>query len=104
MVQCFFSLTGLHGLHVFVGVMSLFLVIVISLKKNFGKSYGSYKTWRRKLHLYLDRSKRAKNSYNFKYWTHRIAFDGSAWYWHFVDVIWFFVFIFVYWWGFVSIV
>jgi len=100
----FFSLTGLHGLHVFVGVMSLFLVIVISLKKNFGKSYGSYKTWRRKLHLYLDRSKRAKNSYNFKYWTHRIAFDGSAWYWHFVDVIWFFVFIFVYWWGFVSIV
>jgi len=100
----FFSLTGLHGLHVFIGVMSLFLVIVISLKKNFGKSYGSYKTWRRKLHLYLDRSKRAKNSYSFKYWTHRIAFDGSAWYWHFVDVIWFFVFIFVYWWGFVSIV
>jgi len=40
----FFSLTGLHGLHVFIGVMSLFLVIVISLKKNFGKSYGSYKT------------------------------------------------------------
>lgn len=99
----FFSLTGLHGLHVFIGVMSLFLVMVVSLKKNFGKSYGSFKTWRRKLHLYLDRSIRAKNSYNFKYWTHRIAFDGSAWYWHFVDVIWFFVFVFVYWWGFASI-
>lgn len=96
----FFSLTGLHGLHVFIGVLSLFLVLVVGLKKNYGKIYGTFKTWRRRLHLYLDRAIRNKNSYSFKFWTHRIAFDGSAWYWHFVDVVWFFVFVFVYWWGF----
>ena len=25
--------------------------------------------------------------------------DASIWYWHFVDVIWIFLFIFIYWWG-----
>ena len=25
------------------------------------------------------------------------AFEGVAWYWHFVDVVWLFLFIFVYW-------
>jgi heme/copper-type cytochrome/quinol oxidase subunit 3 len=43
-----------------------------------------------------------KSSMNSKIWTHRIAFDGAAWYWHFVDVVWFFVFVFVYAWGFSS--
>lgn len=27
-------------------------------------------------------------------------FEFSAWYWHFVDVVWLFLYIFVYWWGF----
>jgi len=31
--------------------------------------------------------------------THAIGFDGAAWYWHFVDVVWLFLFIVVYWWG-----
>ncbi len=25
------------------------------------------------------------------------AFEASAWYWHFVDIVWLFLFIFVYW-------
>ncbi len=25
------------------------------------------------------------------------AFEGAAWYWHFVDVVWLFLFVFVYW-------
>ncbi len=29
--------------------------------------------------------------------THHFAFEGVAWYWHFVDVVWLFLFIFVYW-------
>jgi cytochrome c oxidase subunit 3 len=29
--------------------------------------------------------------------THHFAFEGVAWYWHFVDVVWLVLFIFVYW-------
>ena len=28
-----------------------------------------------------------------------LGFEMAIWYWHFVDVVWIFVFIFVYWWG-----
>jgi cytochrome c oxidase subunit III len=28
-----------------------------------------------------------------------IGFEASAWYWHFVDVVWLFLFTFVYWWA-----
>jgi len=30
---------------------------------------------------------------------HLIGFEAAAWYWHFVDVIWLFLFISIYWWG-----
>ncbi len=28
-----------------------------------------------------------------------LGFEAAAWYWHFVDVVWLFLFIWVYWWG-----
>lgn len=28
-----------------------------------------------------------------------IGFEAAAWYWHFVDVVWLFLFIAIYWWG-----
>ena len=28
-----------------------------------------------------------------------IGFEAAAWYWHFVDVVWVFLYINVYWWG-----
>nr|AKS04291.1 cytochrome c oxidase subunit 3 [Parasagitta elegans] len=31
---------------------------------------------------------------------HHYGFEASAWYWHFVDVIWLFLFLTIYWWGF----
>ena len=30
---------------------------------------------------------------------HHFGFEASAWYWHFVDVVWVFLFISIYWWG-----
>lgn len=31
--------------------------------------------------------------------TQHIGFECAAWYWHFVDIVWIFVYFFVYWWG-----
>jgi len=31
---------------------------------------------------------------------HHFRFEAAAWYWHFVDVVWLFLFTFVYWWTF----
>ncbi|MEM9102983.1 MAG: cytochrome c oxidase subunit 3 [Pseudomonadota bacterium] len=30
-------------------------------------------------------------------WQNQFAYEATAWYWHFVDVVWVFLFIFVYW-------
>nr|YP_009353586.1 cytochrome c oxidase subunit III [Curculio davidi]AQX92149.1 cytochrome c oxidase subunit III [Curculio davidi] len=30
---------------------------------------------------------------------HHFGFEAAAWYWHFVDVVWLFVYISMYWWG-----
>nr|YP_010865478.1 cytochrome c oxidase subunit III [Eoneureclipsis hainanensis]WGT74387.1 cytochrome c oxidase subunit III [Eoneureclipsis hainanensis] len=30
---------------------------------------------------------------------HHFGFEAAAWYWHFVDVVWLFLFIFMYWWA-----
>nr|WRQ18230.1 cytochrome c oxidase subunit 3 [Multinervis guangxiensis] len=30
---------------------------------------------------------------------HHLGFEASAWYWHFVDVVWLFLYIMIYWWG-----
>jgi len=31
--------------------------------------------------------------------THHFGFEASSWYWHFVDVVWLFLYISIYWWG-----
>jgi cytochrome c oxidase subunit 3 len=31
--------------------------------------------------------------------TAHVGFEAAAWYWHFVDVVWLFLFVCIYWWG-----
>jgi len=37
-------------------------------------------------------------NFHFSY-NHHFGFEAAAWYWHFVDVIWLFLYISIYWWG-----
>jgi len=30
---------------------------------------------------------------------HHFGFEAAAWYWHFVDVVWLFLYLVIYWWG-----
>nr|ALO71045.1 cytochrome c oxidase subunit 3 [Pselaphinae sp. 6 EF-2015] len=30
---------------------------------------------------------------------HHFGFEAAAWYWHFVDIVWLFLYIFIYWWS-----
>lgn len=30
---------------------------------------------------------------------HHFGFEAASWYWHFVDVVWLFLFVSIYWWG-----
>ena len=30
---------------------------------------------------------------------HHFGFEAAAWYWHFVDVVWLFLYVCIYWWG-----
>jgi heme/copper-type cytochrome/quinol oxidase subunit 3 len=41
----------------------------------------------------------ARLVYNHFTQQHHFGFEAAAWYWHFVDVVWLFLFISVYWWG-----
>ncbi len=31
--------------------------------------------------------------------SHHFGFEAAAWYWHFVDVVWLFLYVWLYWWG-----
>lgn len=62
----FFTLTGLHAMHVSVGVIMLSVILWRCLKGHFLPE-------------------------------HHFAFEAVSWYWHFVDVVWLILFVFVYW-------
>ncbi len=65
----FYMATGLHGAHVLVGTIMLAVCLARAFKNG-------------------DQTA-----------THHVGFETTAWYWHFVDVVWLFLFISIYWWG-----
>lgn len=62
----FFILTGFHGLHVTMGTLMLFIMLMRSVTKNHFKHDNCF------------------------------GFEAASWYWHFVDVVWLGLFLFVY--------
>jgi len=62
----FFMLTGLHAMHVTMGVIMLTTILMRCIRGHFLPQ-------------------------------HHFAFEAVSWYWHFVDVVWLFLFLFVYW-------
>nr|ALO77499.1 cytochrome c oxidase subunit 3 [Gloeosoma sp. GLO01] len=40
-----------------------------------------------------------RHFYNHFSTKHHFGFEAAAWYWHFVDVVWLFLYISIYWWG-----
>jgi cytochrome c oxidase subunit 3 len=64
----FYMLTGLHGLHVQIGIIFLMVGLVRFMLGHFTVK-------------------------------HHLGFTFAAWYWHFVDIVWILVFIFIYVWG-----
>nr|YP_010565470.1 cytochrome c oxidase subunit III [Parakontikia atrata]UZA66412.1 cytochrome c oxidase subunit 3 [Parakontikia atrata] len=63
----FFMLTGFHGFHVIIGLLLLFYWF---LRLNYTVEFSSEQ---------------------------HVSFEITAWYWHFVDVVWLFLFVVVYW-------
>lgn len=61
----FFMLTGFHGMHVTIGAIILFIIMLRCIRGHFSAD-------------------------------DHFAFEAAAWYWHFVDVVWVGLFIFVY--------
>jgi len=62
----FFMLTGFHGFHV---AMGMTMLLIQFLRSTIGKQFTA---------------------------DDHFGFEASSWYWHFVDVVWVFLFLFVY--------
>ncbi|MCC7283541.1 MAG: cytochrome c oxidase subunit 3, partial [Acetobacteraceae bacterium] len=65
----FFMATGFHGFHVIVGTVFLAVCLFRAMKGHFQPT-GSH-----------------------------FGLEAAAWYWHFVDAVWLFLFVCIYWWG-----
>jgi len=83
----FYMLTGFHGLHVIVGAIFL---IVCWIRSFFFNHFATLSKDLVRYNFYKG-SFLTKNRY--------VGFVCAIWYWHFVDVVWVIVYVFVYIWG-----
>nr|QTA50548.1 cytochrome c oxidase subunit III [Wiebesia pumilae] len=61
----FYLCTGFHGLHVCIGVLFLFIMLIRMMKNHFSSN-------------------------------HFVGLEMAIWYWHFVDLVWLFLFLSIY--------
>ncbi len=94
--SCFFILTGFHGFHVTVGTIYL---LVCWLRTEIALYAQRLLTHKNKDKFLLNSSFLRKISQTVMTRQQHVGFETAAWYWHFVDVVWLFLFISVYWWG-----
>ena len=119
----FFITTGFHGFHVTFGTVVLWFCLVRTLLTTAGLELLSWNgdifnfIWAWKKVKWI-RKRRLKHEFHkrYEYWCdlrgfqcwistfgfspkQHLGFEAAAWYWHFVDVVWLFLFVTVYWWG-----
>jgi len=95
----FFLITGFHGFHVLLGTYGLLFcfVRVVLTTVNSANLFTRFKCF----FGYIIRSqdKYVVNLEKFGFSrNHHVGFEAALWYWHFVDVVWLFLFTSIYWW------
>ena len=88
----FYLTTGFHGMHVFVGMIFLF----VAFRRLFIVKLFKFPRF-----ISIERVLINKDYNNLYQCTNSdcVGLELSIWYWHFVDVVWLFVFTCIYWWG-----
>ena len=111
----FFVTTGFHGLHVTIGTIFLLFCLLRSLLtaypflnenpdfltfiKNIKRVLSSVTLAHEVTVLVgINVMQKVLSKYGITKNQH-LGFEAAAWYWHFVDVVWIFLFITIYWWG-----
>jgi heme/copper-type cytochrome/quinol oxidase subunit 3 len=88
----FFVTTGFHGLHVTIGTLFLAFCWIRHLLSADIVNWSALPVFS----AYCTNLPISSCRFTPK---QHIGFEAAAWYWHFVDVVWLFLFIAVYWWG-----
>jgi len=99
----FFLTTGFHGFHVLLGTYGLlfcFVRTIITFPNTFTWSQPLGKN---DIRAHLPKVDSIYYIANFEKFgfsrSHHIGFEAALWYWHFVDVVWIFLFSTIYWWS-----
>jgi heme/copper-type cytochrome/quinol oxidase subunit 3 len=102
----FFVTTGFHGLHVTIGTIFLLFCLLRNLiTSSWGEAFLrdviKYFFSEQKYNQFLEQVKAFRNWLSQFRMTkdQHLGFEAAAWYWHFVDIVWIFLFITIYWWG-----